>query len=140
MSATGEVAPKRLESEIDRRQAELRTAEHGCRSFEIVADVGADRVDVTPGSLDRIVEIDGAASAGLEQAINGPDRSIRGLRGLPPITRPLGERDFRPLPDELHRLGEVPEQAVASRGRLGRRFREGELGERILGDPALIAR
>jgi len=100
----------------------------------------ADRVDVAPGSLDRIVEIDGTAAAGLEQAIDGSDGSIRGLRGIPPIARPLGERDFRPFAGKPHRLGEIAEQPVAGRGHLGRCFCEGELRERILGDPALVAR
>src|SRR5262249_59145161 len=104
---------RRSELEGGGRQAELGAAEHGRGLLKIVAGVGADRVDVAPGPLDRIVEIDGPAAAGLEQAVDGVDGSIRGLRAVPPIARPLGPRDLPPLAREAHRLGENTEAPPA---------------------------
>src|SRR5262249_58585495 len=80
-----------LEPQIERREAELGAAEHGGRLLEIVARVGADRMDVTPGPLDRVVEKDSAATAGFAHAHDGAHTAIRPLGGIPPITRPLGE-------------------------------------------------
>jgi hypothetical protein len=83
-----------LEAKIERRQAELRAAEHEGCALQIVARVGADRVDVAPDPLDGIVEKDSAAAAGLEQAIDGAHGAIASLRGIPPIARPLGVSSF----------------------------------------------
>src|SRR6266498_2717084 len=80
-----------LEPEIDRREAQLGAAEHEGGTLEIVARMRPDRVDVTPGSLDGVVEEDPAATAGLDQAIDGADTPIGRLCGIPPIARPLGE-------------------------------------------------
>src|SRR5262245_18834872 len=132
-------ALRTLEPQIERREAELGAAEHGGRFLEVVACVGADRMDVTPGPLDRVVEKDSAATASFEQAIDGAHTPIRPLGGIPPIARSLGERYLCTIADQSHRFGKVAEQALAGGGHLGCRFGQRELHERVLGDSALVA-
>src|SRR4029450_939682 len=100
---------------------ELGAAEHEGCLLEIVARVRPDRMDVTPGPLDGVVEEDAAAAAGFEKAIDGANAPISGLRGIPPITCPLGEGYLRPVADEEHRFGKVPEHATARRRHLASR-------------------
>src|SRR5204862_3786922 len=102
-----------LEPEIERRKAELGTSEHEGRFLEIVARVCPDRVDITPGPLDGVVEEDSSAAAGLEQAIDGANAPIRGLRGVPPVARPLGEGELRPLAEQPQRFGNLAAHTYA---------------------------
>src|SRR6266850_4017060 len=90
------------EPEIERRQTELGAAEHEGGSLEIVAGVRPDRVDIAPGPLNRIVQEDAATATGLEQAIDGANRPIRGLRGIPSVARPLGQRELRAVAGQPH--------------------------------------
>src|SRR5206468_1573193 len=82
---------------------------HEGRLLEIVARVSPDRMDVAPGPLDRIVEEDAAAAAGLEQSIDGAHASIRCLGGIPPVARPLGAGNLRPVSNQTHLFGGVTE-------------------------------
>src|SRR5260370_34940691 len=58
-----------LEPDVLRRQAEFGTAEHRGGALGIVAGMRPHRGHIAPGALDRVVEENAPAPAGLEQAI-----------------------------------------------------------------------
>src|SRR5690348_8711363 len=62
----GDPSGGRLEPDVLWRQAEFRAAEDQGRAFGIVAGMGAHRVHIAPGALDRVVEKEGAPAARLE--------------------------------------------------------------------------
>src|SRR5262245_66072562 len=74
-----------LEPEIEGWQAKLRAAEDGGGLLRVIAGMRAHGVHVAPGPLDGVAEIDSAAAAGLQQAIDGPHAPLHGLGRVPPI-------------------------------------------------------
>src|SRR5262252_3647931 len=111
-----------LEPEVDGGEAELGATEDESGLLRIVAGVGPDGVDVAPRPLDRIVQEDAAAAAGLEQPIDGAHAPVGGLGDVPAVTRPVLQRNLLAAGDHSHHLAEVAEQPVTRGADLGRRF------------------
>ena len=84
----------RLEPDISWREAELGAAKHGGSALGIVADMGAHRMDIAPGPLDRIIEKYAAAAARLHQAVDGTHAPIDGLGGIPAVACSAGQGDL----------------------------------------------
>ncbi len=94
-------------------QAKLGAHEDSRNFFGIVRCVSLDGMDIAPGTLYWVVEEDGMAAAGLEQAIRGLHTPGCGVGGIPCGRQ--GGRDLPArvlVPDILLRLrmkqGELP--------------------------------
>jgi hypothetical protein len=96
------------------------------------------RMDIAPGLLNRVVEEDRPAPAGLEQAIDDVHTPGYRLGGLPPVTRSVWERNFLSCASELHHVREAAQDSVAHRVHFGDGFSEAESYERVLSDPCTI--
>src|SRR5215472_12861486 len=128
-----------LETDVGRRQAEFRAAEHESGALGIVAGMRAHCVDVAPGALDRITEKNAAAAARLEQPVDGLDAPVDCLARVPFVAGARGERDLFGGAGEAYHFREVAEQAIASGTDLGSRLGEAVLHKRVLDDARLVA-
>src|SRR5262245_66637656 len=83
-----------LENDIEGRESELRTTEHGRDLLRIVGHVRSHRVHIAPGPLDRVVEEYPPAAARVEHPVDGSNAPVDRLRGIPAVTGTLGQRDL----------------------------------------------
>ncbi len=68
--------PFNSKPDVLRWEAEFGAGEDEGGALGVVAGVGAHRMHVAPGALDRVVEKEGVAAAGLEQAVDGGDAAL----------------------------------------------------------------
>ena len=129
-----------LKSEILGRQAKLGTAEDGRGPFRIVADVCPHGMDIAPGALERVMEKDDAAAAGLEQAVYGPHTPVHRLGGIPSVARSVGQGNFLSGAGQAHHLLAVAEQSVMHGIHFCGGFCQAELDERIFSHAHTVAR